>query len=65
MTFLETGPAHWAEDYDTCFGKHQSPINIQEHDVRDTNLPPLLFSGLDLPRKVYLVNNGHTGMFLS
>ncbi|OXU25836.1 hypothetical protein TSAR_010542 [Trichomalopsis sarcophagae] len=56
------GPAHWAEDYDTCFGKHQSPINILEHEVRDTNLPPLLFSGLDLPRKVYLVNNGHTAL---
>ncbi|XP_014225798.1 carbonic anhydrase 2-like [Trichogramma pretiosum] len=56
------GPQHWAEDYDTCFGKHQSPINIEEHIVRDVSFPPLLFAGLDLSRRFYLLNNGHTAL---
>ncbi|XP_011505437.1 PREDICTED: carbonic anhydrase 2 [Ceratosolen solmsi marchali] len=59
------GPDHWAENYDTCVGKHQSPINIQEHDVRDINLPLLIFSGLDTPRKFFLINNGHTALLYS
>ncbi|XP_058795348.1 carbonic anhydrase 2-like isoform X2 [Phymastichus coffea] len=59
------GPEHWAEDYDSCFGKHQSPINIEEHDVRDVELPTLRFDGLELARRLYMANNGHTAMLHS
>ncbi|KAG7190875.1 hypothetical protein KM043_006936 [Ampulex compressa] len=56
------GPSHWADEYHTCVGKHQSPINIEEHNVKNISLPPLRFAGLDNPRSSYLTNNGHTVM---
>ena len=59
---MTTGPSHWGDDYHTCIGKHQSPINIEEHDVRNVTYPPLRFSGLDVPRTTEIKNNGHTGM---
>ncbi|XP_023247487.1 carbonic anhydrase 2-like isoform X2 [Copidosoma floridanum] len=59
---MSKGPEHWAEDYESCFGKHQSPINIEEHDVRDVYLPALVFSGLELPRTLLMINNGHTAL---
>ena len=42
-------------------GKHQSPINIEEHIVLNVHLSPLIFSGMEIPRSTYLINNGHTG----
>ncbi|KAJ8670730.1 hypothetical protein QAD02_001989 [Eretmocerus hayati] len=59
------GPDHWAKDFHTCFGKHQSPINIEEHDVENVSLPLLQFRGLDLPRQFFLKNNGHTALIHS
>ncbi|XP_012283411.1 carbonic anhydrase 2 isoform X2 [Orussus abietinus] len=56
------GPSHWGQEYDSCVGKHQSPINIEEHHVRNVSLPPLSFYGLDVPRSAFIVNNGHTVM---
>lgn len=58
---FSTGPLHWGEEYNTCVGKHQSPINIEEHIVVNVSLPSLKFSGLDVSRSAYLTNNGHTG----
>ncbi|XP_015127607.1 carbonic anhydrase 15 [Diachasma alloeum] len=56
------GPQHWGEDYNGCVGKHQSPINIQEHIVRNVSFPELKFFGLESLRGCYIENNGHTVM---
>ncbi|XP_050074930.1 carbonic anhydrase 7 isoform X1 [Anopheles maculipalpis] len=57
----DKGPSHWGEQYNTCTGKHQSPININSLDVKKVNLPPLVFQGFDVaPRETNLTNNGHT-----
>ncbi|XP_051175813.1 carbonic anhydrase 2 isoform X2 [Leptopilina boulardi] len=56
------GPSYWGKDFTTCVGKHQSPINIEEHQVRNITLPPLIFSGLHNPRMAEITNNGHTVM---
>lgn len=62
----EKGPSHWGEQYNTCFGKHQSPININSLTVKQRNLPPLKLSGFDLlPNQTTITNNGHTGNWLS
>lgn len=55
------GPSHWGEEYHTCIGKHQSPINIEEHNVKSVSLPPLKLNGIDNPCQSYITNNGHTG----
>ncbi|XP_062540665.1 carbonic anhydrase 2 isoform X2 [Armigeres subalbatus] len=55
------GPSHWGEQYNSCTGKHQSPININSLDVKKVNLPPLVFDGFDVPpQQTNLTNNGHT-----
>jgi carbonic anhydrase len=57
-----TGPSHWAEEYETCAGKFQSPIDIEEHLVSQVRLPPLSFHGFrSEPISSTLTNNGHTG----
>jgi carbonic anhydrase len=57
-----TGPDHWAEEYQTCAGKFQSPIDIEEHLVTQVRLPPLRFYHFDKePVASTLTNNGHTG----
>ncbi|XP_035785097.1 carbonic anhydrase 7-like [Anopheles albimanus] len=57
----EKGPSHWGEQYNSCAGKHQSPININSLDVKKVNLPPLALVGFDVaPRETNLTNNGHT-----
>ncbi|XP_011876073.1 PREDICTED: carbonic anhydrase 2 isoform X3 [Vollenhovia emeryi] len=56
------GPSHWGEEFHTCVGKHQSPINIEEHNVKSVNLPPLKLTGIDNPCQSYVTNNGHTVM---
>ncbi|XP_020280404.1 carbonic anhydrase 2-like [Pseudomyrmex gracilis] len=59
------GPSHWGEDYHACIGKHQSPINIEEHNVKNVSLPPLKLIGIDSPCLSFLTNNGHTVMLKS
>lgn len=55
------GPSHWGEQYNSCTGKHQSPININSLEVKKVNLPPLVFEGFDVPpQQTNLTNNGHT-----
>ncbi|XP_053666644.1 carbonic anhydrase 7 [Anopheles marshallii] len=57
----DKGPSHWGEQYNSCTGKHQSPININSLDVKKVNLPALVFQGFDVaPRETNLTNNGHT-----
>ncbi|XP_018320641.1 carbonic anhydrase 2 isoform X2 [Agrilus planipennis] len=59
------GPNHWGEWYHQCVGKHQSPINIVEHDVEIVELPKLRFVNFDLKiEEVELHNNGHTVVLL-
>lgn len=61
-----TGPSHWGEQYNTCFGKYQSPIDIDSLNVKHINLKPLIFNGLDLlPNQTIIKNNGHTGKILT
>nr|CAD7441475.1 unnamed protein product [Timema bartmani] len=58
---LERGPKHWAESYQTCSGKYQSPIDIEEHLVSQVRLPPLNFQGFKSKSvSSTLTNNGHT-----
>lgn len=62
---VSKGPSHWGEQYNSCAGKHQSPININSLDVKKVNLPPLALVGFDVaPRETNLTNNGHTGKFV-
>ncbi|XP_069681676.1 carbonic anhydrase 2-like [Periplaneta americana] len=59
----EMGPSHWADEYQQCAGKFQSPIDIEEHRVTHVRLPPLRFTGFDAdPATSTLSNNGHTVM---
>ncbi|KAF2885503.1 hypothetical protein ILUMI_20653 [Ignelater luminosus] len=55
------GPNHWGEKYQHCVGKHQSPINIEEHNVRQVQLPSMVFQNFNqTPKAFALKNNGHT-----
>ncbi|XP_077273887.1 carbonic anhydrase 2 isoform X2 [Temnothorax americanus] len=56
------GPSHWGDEYHTCIGKHQSPINIEEHNVKNVSLQPLRLIGIDNPCQSYVTNTGHTVM---
>ncbi|XP_063980906.1 carbonic anhydrase 13-like [Diachasmimorpha longicaudata] len=56
------GPQHWGEDYNECVGKHQSPINIEEHIVKNVSFPQLQFLGFKSSRGCSIENNGHTVM---
>ncbi|XP_076376680.1 carbonic anhydrase 1 isoform X1 [Megalopta genalis] len=59
------GPEHWGDDYKTCLGKYQSPIDIEDKDVRTASFPPLRFSNVQDPHPAYMTNNGHTVMIRS
>lgn len=56
------GPSHWGDEYHACIGKHQSPINIDEHNVKNVSLPPLQLFDIDNPFPSFVTNNGHTVM---
>jgi carbonic anhydrase len=59
---LVKGPEHWDSTYDTCKGKHQSPIDIDVMNVKKVQLPPLMFENFDMqPLSTNVLNNGHTG----
>ncbi len=61
----ETDPAHWAElEKDAqCDGKHQSPINIIEKDVKPSNANNLVFHYSPQTKIKDAVNNGHSIQF--
>ncbi|XP_017775833.1 PREDICTED: carbonic anhydrase 15-like [Nicrophorus vespilloides] len=55
------GPNFWGEKYHHCIGKHQSPINIEEHNVEMVKLFPMQFENFDfVPEEAVIKNNGHT-----
>uniref|UniRef100_A0A5F8GEJ8 carbonic anhydrase n=1 Tax=Monodelphis domestica TaxID=13616 RepID=A0A5F8GEJ8_MONDO len=57
------GPSHWKEIAHSCGGSAQSPINIEQQQVRlDPGLGRFIFEGYDsAPRGPWrLLNNGHT-----
>ena len=61
--FNQLGPNHWGEQYNTCKGKHQSPIDIDVLKVKHMKLPALKLSNFDEPpAKGAITNNGHTGI---
>ncbi|CAH0553875.1 unnamed protein product [Brassicogethes aeneus] len=57
----DEGPSEWGKRYKQCVGKHQSPIDIDIHNVQMVNLPKLRFDFFNKPlRNVRLTNTGHT-----
>ena len=56
------GPSHWGEEFKTCLGKYQSPIDIEDKDVTLATFPRLQFSKIQNPLRSYMTNNGHTVM---
>ncbi|XP_054734169.1 carbonic anhydrase 3 [Anastrepha obliqua] len=55
------GPDHWAEQFRTCSGKHQSPINIDSLNVVRRTYQPMIFKKFEEPPKnAEILNNGHT-----
>ncbi|XP_054280122.1 carbonic anhydrase 2-like [Macrosteles quadrilineatus] len=57
------GPDKWVNQFQTCSGKYQSPIDIEEDLVERVSLPPLMFEGFkELPQDTIIINNGHTVM---
>ena len=60
----ESGPEHWAEleDQSVCDGKHQSPVNISDIDVKPGNLvqESLDLYYQDITTIKSITNNGHT-----
>ncbi|XP_028902040.2 carbonic anhydrase 1 isoform X3 [Zeugodacus cucurbitae] len=55
------GPEHWSEQYSTCSGKHQSPINIDSVNVIRRTYPSLIADNFGTqPLSAEIVNNGHT-----
>uniref|UniRef100_A0A1B6CME5 carbonic anhydrase n=1 Tax=Clastoptera arizonana TaxID=38151 RepID=A0A1B6CME5_9HEMI len=59
----EMSPDKWSETFQTCSGKYQSPIDIEENLVYRVSLPPLDFDGFDdAPLSTVITNNGHTVM---
>lgn len=59
---MAVGPSHWGEQYNTCFGKYQSPIDIDSLAVKHARLPPLKLNDSNVaPGQIFIKNNGHTG----
>ncbi|XP_020714425.1 carbonic anhydrase [Ceratitis capitata] len=55
------GPEHWGEQYSTCSGKHQSPINIDSVNVIRRTYQPLRPKKFEsTPQSGEILNNGHT-----
>ncbi len=59
----EYGPDVWSEQYPTCGGQLQSPINILTACTTYKNFTPFVFgSGYNEEHNFTLRNNGHTIM---
>ena len=62
-------PTNWHESHPKCYGKQQSPINIESHEtVYDSTLAPLVITSefkndsAQQIREVWTIkNNGHSG----
>lgn len=58
-----TDVTQWPDQYQTCTGARQSPVNLRTSlAVRDTNLPPFSLYNFHVQQNVQtlLVNNGHS-----
>jgi carbonic anhydrase len=59
---IVSGPSEWSNEFSSCKGKHQSPIDIDLLHVKKVNLPALILHNFDKPPNVTQIeNNGHTG----
>ena len=60
-------PKNWHEKHPTCYGKQQSPINIESHEtIYDQNLTQLVISSFfkdsNQNKEIWNIkNNGHSG----
>ncbi|XP_054085184.1 carbonic anhydrase isoform X1 [Zeugodacus cucurbitae] len=55
------GPNHWGEKFNTCSGKHQSPINIDSVNVIRRTYSPIVADHFGSePISAKILNNGHT-----
>ena len=60
-------PSNWHEKHPACYGKQQSPINIESHEtVYDQNLTQLAISSYfkdsNQNKEIWNIkNNGHSG----
>lgn len=62
ILFIYSGPSAWSNEYSTCKGKHQSPIDIDMLHVKKVKLPSLKLHNFDkAPNASQIENNGHTG----
>ncbi|GJQ68966.1 hypothetical protein Trydic_g6151 [Trypoxylus dichotomus] len=57
------GPDNWGLTFEQCVGKHQSPINIDEHNVEEVEMLPLVYKDFDKEAGLSVTNNGHTTQF--
>ncbi|XP_059479271.1 carbonic anhydrase 2-like [Neocloeon triangulifer] len=58
-----SGPEFWSKSFQTCAGKYQSPIDIEEHKVTKVSMKPMRYHGFaDKPLSSTVSNNGHTVM---
>ncbi len=63
-------PSNWHEKHPNCYGKQQSPINIESHEtIFDQNLTQLAISGsfndANAVKEIWNIkNNGHSGKIL-
>ncbi|OAD53952.1 Carbonic anhydrase [Eufriesea mexicana] len=62
---VRSSPSSWGDDYKTCLGKFQSPIDIREKDVTTVSFTQLEFSNVNNSHTAYMTNNGHTVMIQS
>ncbi|XP_055851593.1 carbonic anhydrase 7-like [Episyrphus balteatus] len=56
-------PSEWNNEYETCRGNRQSPIDLfRSQAINETNLPRLSFNEYNIPitMPVEAINNGHT-----
>jgi carbonic anhydrase len=59
--YRDLGPDVWSDNYPSCAGRSQSPINIQTACTTYRSLLPFQFSlNYNLTLNFTLTNNGHT-----
>ncbi|XP_066138892.1 carbonic anhydrase 2-like [Euwallacea fornicatus] len=59
----DNGPSNWGNTFSQCLGKHQSPIDIETHNVVNKHFHQLRFENFDQQIGIGLFeNNGHTVM---